>query len=96
MSSFFRPPLTHGFECPHDRDPDDCEATERGRASKCPSNVSSHPFRRGAITHYLQTDVPETVVSDRANVTPDVIDQHYDQRSQKEKMEQRRQYLDDI
>jgi len=29
-------------------------------------------------------------------MTPDVIDQHYDQRSQKEKMEQRRGYLDDI
>jgi hypothetical protein len=36
------------------------------------------------------------VVSDRANVTSDVIDQHYDQRSQREKMEQRRGYLDDI
>ncbi|QHS17066.1 site-specific integrase [haloarchaeon 3A1-DGR] len=89
-------PCEYGQECPHDRDPDDCEATERGRASKCPSSVSPHPFRRGAITHYLQNDVPETVVSDRANVTPDIIDQHYDQRSQKEKMEQRRQYLDDI
>ncbi|OYR39590.1 site-specific integrase [Halorubrum sp. Hd13] len=89
-------PCEYGQECPHDRDTADCEALETGGASKCPSSVSPHPFRRGAITHYLQSDVPETVVGDRANVTSDVIDQHYDQRSQKEKMEQRRGYLDDI
>ena len=89
-------PCEYGEECPHDRETADCEALETGGASKCPSSVSPHPFRRGAITHYLQSDVPETVVGDRANVTPDVIDQHYDQRSQKEKMEQRRGYLDDI
>ena len=89
-------PCKYGQECPHDRDTADCAALETGGASKCPSSVSPHPFRRGAITHYLQSDVPETVVGDPANVTPDVIDQHYDQRSQKEKMEQRRGYLDDI
>ena len=89
-------PCTYGQECPHDRDPSDCEAANLNHASKCPSSVSPHPFRRGAITHYLHSDVPETAVSDRANVTRDVIDQHYDQRSQKEKMEQRRQYLDKL
>ncbi|WP_418281207.1 hypothetical protein [Halorubrum sp. DTA98] len=40
--------------------------------------------------------MPETVVGDRANVTADVIDQHYNHRSQKEKMEQRRGYLDNV
>jgi len=40
--------------------------------------------------------VPKDAGGDRANVTPDVIDQQYDQRPQKEKMEQRREYLDDI
>nr|WP_309243305.1 site-specific integrase [Halorubrum yunnanense] len=89
-------PCEYGQECPHGRDESESEARERDHASKCPSSVSPRPFRRGAITHYLQSDVPETVVGDRANVTPDVIDQHYDQRSQKEKMEQRRGYLDDI
>lgn len=89
-------PCKYGQGCPHDRDTADCAALETSGASKCPSSVSPHPFRRGAITHYLQSDVPATVVGDRANVTSDVIDQHYDQRSQKEKMEQRRGYLDDI
>jgi hypothetical protein len=89
-------PCTYGQDCPHDRDPDACAAVESDNSAKCPSSVSPHPFRRGAITHYLHSDVPETAVSDRANVTRDVIDQHYDQRTQKEKMEQRRQYLDKI
>ncbi len=89
-------PCEYGQGCPHGREKSECDATKSNHASKCPSSVSPHPFRRGAITHYLQSDVPETVVGDRANVTSDVIDQHYDQRSQKEKMEQRRGYLDDI
>ena len=89
-------PCKYGQKCPHDRDESDCEAAELNSSSKCPSSVSPHPFRRGAITHFLQSDVPETAVSDRANVTKDVIDQHYDQRSQKEKMEQRRRYLDKV
>jgi integrase len=89
-------PCTYGQDCPHDRDPDECEAVESQQPYKCPSSVSPHPFRRGAITHYLHSDVPETAVSDRANVTRDVIDQHYDQRTQKEKMEQRRQYPDKV
>jgi len=40
--------------------------------------------------------VPENVVGDRANVSKDVLDQHYDQRTERERMEQRRGYLDDI
>jgi hypothetical protein len=40
--------------------------------------------------------VPETVVGDRANVSQEVLDQHYDRRTDREKMELRRQYLDDL
>lgn len=69
---------------------------EEIRHGIAPSSVSAHPFRRGGITHYLANDVPETTVSQRANVNPDVIEQHYDQRTAKEKMEHRQQYLDKI
>lgn len=89
-------PCAHGEECPHDRDPDDCEATVRDAASKCPSSVSPHAIRRGSITHSLNSDMPDRVVSDRANVSPKVIEQHYDRRTEQERMEQRRDYLDNL
>jgi site-specific recombinase XerD len=87
-------PCQYGSDCPHDRDPDECEAGKHGHASKCPSSVSSHAVRRGAITHFLTEDVPEKVVSDRMNVSQEVLDEHYDRRSEEVKVEQRREYLD--
>ena len=90
-------PCTYGQSCPHDRDTDKCEAlSNRECASKCPSSVSPHAVRRGSITHHLTQDVPEQVVSDRMNVSPDVLDKHYDKRSEEVKVEQRREYLDNI
>jgi len=43
----------------------------------------------------LSEDVPEKVVSDRMNVRIDVIDKHYDERSEQVKIEQRRRYFED-
>jgi len=40
--------------------------------------------------------MPDKVVSDRANVSPKVIEQHYDRRTEQERMEQRRDYLDNL
>lgn len=90
-------PCMAGRECPHERNPDDCEAVEsRMTASKCPDSRSPHAIRRAAVTHWLAQDVPTEAVSDRMNVSAEVIDEHYDKRSARDKMEQRRQYLDDI
>ena len=90
-------PCEYGEECPHDRVVEDCNAArDFDEVSKCPSSISPHAIRRGSITHHMAEDVPETAVGDRANVSQDILEQHYDQRSEKEKMEQRRQYLNDI
>lgn len=62
----------------------------------CPEAVSPHAIRRGSITHYLTKDVPTEVVSDRMNVSRDVLDQHYDRRSEEVKLEQRRGCLDNV
>jgi integrase len=86
-------PCIYDDGCPHDRDPEGCEAMTTSRAYGCPSSLSPHPVRRGAITHYLQLDTPEPVVSDRMDVSKDVLDRHYDQRTPQEKLRQRRQYL---
>jgi len=89
-----RPCLVSG-ECPHDQDPDECDAaTDIDRASKCPSSVTPHPIRRGYITYLLQAGVPVEVVSERCNVSPAIIEQHYDVRSEEDKMRQRQRILD--
>jgi site-specific recombinase XerD len=90
-------PCATGGDCPHDKNPETCEAAQRTNdACKCPSTVSGHPVRRGSITHFLRSDVPEKVVSDRMNVSQDVLDEHYDRRTEDEKAEQRRQFLSNI
>lgn len=88
-------PCVYADECPHDRDIDTCEARPTSESHLCPSALSPHPFRRGAITYHLQEDTPEKVVSDRMDVGLDVLERHYDQRSAKEKLRQRRKYLPD-
>lgn len=90
-------PCMHGCDCPHDRDPEDCEAVEsRITASKCPDSVGTHALRRGAITHYLDSDVPADIVSDRLNVQQSTLSDVYDYRDKREKMELRREYFDDL
>ena len=92
-----RPCVISG-ECPHNREMETCVACDDHKKSyyDCPSVVSPHAIRRGSITHHLTEDVPEKVVSDRMNVGPDVLEKHYDQRTEEEKVEQRRVYLDNI
>ena len=75
----------------------DCECnTNSKQAYRCDETVSPHGIRRGSITHFLRNGLPEKVVSDRANVSQEVLDKHYDKRTDFEKMEQRRGYLDNL
>lgn len=88
-------PCVIGEPCPHDRDPDECEAMTFDQASSCPSVRSPHDARSGAITAHLMDDVPTEIVSGRMDVSPKILERHYDRRSGREKMEQRREYLRD-
>ncbi|MFB6124847.1 MAG: tyrosine-type recombinase/integrase [Halanaeroarchaeum sp.] len=89
-------PCSISLNCPDGRDIEVCKATHRDHAAECPFNVSPHAIRRGSITNALNNDVPSRIVGDRANVSQSVLEKHYDRRSQKEKMEQRRGFLENL
>lgn len=89
-------PCMYGRECPHGEEPKSCEATDNMQPYHCPSSEGPHAVRRSAITHFLDQDTPQPVVSDRMDVSRDVLEDHYDERSEKRKMEQRRDYLPNL
>lgn len=89
-------PCQRTGECPHDRTMDDCDDVGYSCSNGCPSTVSPHDVRRGAITHWLSKDIPKDVVGDRANVKGDVLDRHYDKRAETTKAEQRRRHFEGV
>ena len=89
-------PCWRGEECPHDREIEECEATNIDKASKCPSSRSPHDVRSGRVTYYRREDVPRRIVKDRLNASEDILDRHYDRRSDREQAEQRSEFLPDL
>ncbi|WP_394346437.1 tyrosine-type recombinase/integrase [Haloarcula amylovorans] len=88
-------PCQRGDGCPHDRDKDDCDAYRTVTlASQCPSTRSPHEVRRGSISQMLNEQIPVRAISDRANVSDDVLDEHYDARSEEEQTETRRSFFE--
>ncbi|CDK39623.1 site-specific integrase [Halorubrum sp. AJ67] len=75
-----------------------CDADEHGYdlIHECDDAVSPHALRRGSITMHLREEVPKPVVSERANVSSEVLDAHYNETSLKEQMELRKKHLDNI
>lgn len=54
------------------------------------TRYNPHAIRRGSLTYHLLRDWSKEQVGERANVTEQVLDKHYDQRTDKEKLDQRR------
>jgi integrase len=72
--------------CPHDRDPAQCDAAQRrNSASKCPSSKYPHALRHGYITQCRRSGVP--------NVSPEVLEGHYDESTESDRREIRREVL---
>lgn len=81
--------------CPHDRDVDGCDAAQsKKKASGCPSSKSLHPVRRGSITYHIQREWPKEKLSERVDVSVEVLNKHYDARSKEQEREGRKQFLD--
>jgi site-specific recombinase XerD len=87
-------PCEFSNECPYDRNIESCEATQYDKGAKCPGSVSPHPLRRSAITNFLNEGHSKELVSDRMDVSVDVLDKHYDARTEDEKRELRREMFE--
>lgn len=89
-------PCWRGEPCPHDREVEHCDAAHLDHASKCPSARSPHDLRSGRVTYLRREDVPRRVVKDELNASEDILDRHYDRRSDREQAEQRSDFIPDI
>ncbi|MXR50662.1 tyrosine-type recombinase/integrase [Halovenus sp. WSH3] len=88
-------PCFHSNDCPHGQGIVECDYNTDKQRHNCPSTVKPHSIRRGGVTKFLSDGIPETAVGDRADMTQDVLSEHYDARSPTEKAEVRRQHFGD-
>ena len=92
----FTRPCVCGNTCPHNREIDECEAAQRKqKAANCPSSLSTHPIRKGAITHHIYEGWPKEALAERADVSVSTLEKHYDFRTNERKRQNRRKYLHD-
>ena len=90
----FTRPCVPGTTCPHDREIPDCTAAQKKqKAPSCPSSVSLHPVRKGAITNHINEGWPKEDLSERVDVSVDVLEKHYDFRRNERKRKNRKKYL---
>lgn len=81
--------------CPHDRDPSECEARQRvAKASTCPSSLPPYALRHGFISSARRKGVAKAVLSDRCDVSEEILEKHYDERTEAEKREARREAIE--
>jgi integrase len=77
-------------------DGDGCNANGKGDAYKCVGSAGPHAVRSTSITHHLNQGWPIDYLSDRVNCSAKVIEKHYDEATETEKMERRRDFVDDL
>lgn len=94
-----RPCIITG-ECPEGVPKDafeECDARQGpNSAYQCPASSSPHSVRRGYISAELDAGVPKELLSDRCDVTCQIIDKHYDKRDEEERMRLRKEILQNV
>lgn len=89
-------PCEYLNDCPVGKHIRQCEWSRNANASKCPASVSPHAIRKGSITDHLNRGWPLEAVSERANVSQDVLKKHYDKGTPSEKRKRRMKYIDNL
>jgi hypothetical protein len=56
--------------------------------------VKPHSIRRSALIYWAKGSHSKELVSDRMDVSPDVLEEHYDQRTEEEKRQLRRELFE--
>ena len=83
-------------ECPEGRNPAECNAAScKNNASKCPASEAPHAARHGYLTEMLRKGVPKEILSDRCDITREILIEHYDERTPEEKRDERWDELKD-
>jgi len=91
---FSRPCVYAGF-CPDGREIESCEyAQKKKKAMSCPENFSLHPVRRGSITDHLNRGWPKESLSERVDVSVEVLTKHYDARTEQDALDRREEFRD--
>jgi len=82
--------------CPHGRDVAECEAARNlDYASKCPSSVPLYALRHGHISENRREGVLKELISERCDVSEEILEKHYDERDENEKRDARRALLEE-
>lgn len=83
--------------CPHDREIEECEAVGHyNTASKWPSSQSPPTLRFGEATKNLNDGMPEELASDRMDMTPEVLRDHYNAQTEEDKRSLQREFINDF
>ncbi|TKX61191.1 site-specific integrase [Halorubrum sp. ASP1] len=89
-------PCQVGKECPHDRDPEECEARVPGQKSRCPSVRSPHKWRTGSVTWHRDRGWPPEEIATKMATSVELVNSVYDQPEQLKRMAIRRENLDKL
>lgn len=88
-------PCVTGNECPEDRNQEECEAMESSDcAVKCPFSKPPVALRHGYISNLRRQGISLHTISDRCDVSEEIIEKHYSELSEEEKRELRRKELE--
>lgn len=86
-----------GSGCPESRKQEECEAMESSDcAVKCPFSKPPVALRHGYISNLRRQGVSLHAISDRCDVSEEIIEKHYSELSEGEKRELRRKELESV